>query len=173
LTPFLLTPYECLEGDTEGSKDAFNFHLSCCRIYIECAFGELVMRWGIFWRTLLFNLKKSAKVVQVAMLLHNFIIDCREADDREDDRFFQMFDIQMDTLQVELTHQTGEMPRAIVTDNNEPRPKGRPSAHDLRFRELGTELRHRLMIQLATREMRRPLQHDMHYNSHGHIYMTS
>ena len=53
--------------------DAFNFFLSSSRIYIECAFGELVRRWGIFWRTLNFDLAKSQKIVQVRMLLHNFI----------------------------------------------------------------------------------------------------
>jgi DDE superfamily endonuclease len=50
LTSFLLTPYETEEmrDDPLHAKDSFNYHLSSCRIYIECAFGELVMRWGIF-----------------------------------------------------------------------------------------------------------------------------
>ena len=50
LTSYLLTPYDTqeLKTDTDHSKDAFNYHLSCCRIFVECAFGELIMRWGIF-----------------------------------------------------------------------------------------------------------------------------
>jgi Plant transposon protein len=71
------------------------------RIYIECAFGELVMRWGIFWRTLMFELpKKTTKIIQVCMLLHNFIID----HDREGTRSYSQ-DISMDSMQllVEIT----------------------------------------------------------------------
>ena len=80
LAPYLITPYDAheLKSDPERAKDSFNFHLSSCRIYIECAFGELVMRWGIFWRTLLFDLRKSSDIIQVAMLLHNFIVENRE-----------------------------------------------------------------------------------------------
>jgi DDE superfamily endonuclease len=98
LTPFMITPYDSTEmkEDVDGVIDPFNYHLSKCRIFIECAFGELIMRWGIFWRTLLFSLKKCAKVIQVGMLLHNFIIDCREADDKDDEEFFKNFDIEMD-----------------------------------------------------------------------------
>jgi DDE superfamily endonuclease len=50
LSPFLITPYEVdeLEQDVDGMKDSFNYHLSSCRIFIECAFGELVvMRWDV------------------------------------------------------------------------------------------------------------------------------
>jgi DDE superfamily endonuclease len=176
LTPFLIVPYDIneLNRDVDGAKDAFNYHLSACRIYIECAFGELVMRFGILWRTLLFGLKKSANVVQVCMLLHNFIIDCREnlLQDQDDDSYFQHFEIEMDTIQRELTRQTGELPRAIVTDNNEPRIGGRPTLEEAEMRRLGQEVRQRLTVKLASKAMRHPLQHDMHYNSQGHIYFT-
>jgi DDE superfamily endonuclease len=38
LTSFLVTPYDTdeIESDSDHSKDSFNFHLSSCRIYIEC-----------------------------------------------------------------------------------------------------------------------------------------
>ena len=54
LTPFLLVPYRSddVRQDDSEQYDAFNFYLSSSRIYIECAFGELVSRWGILWRTL-------------------------------------------------------------------------------------------------------------------------
>jgi DDE superfamily endonuclease len=174
LTPFLVTPYdtEDASGDLDGSKDSFNYHLSSCRIYIECAFGELVMRWGIFWRTLLFDLKKSAKVVQATMLLHNFIVDCRE-NISFDTSYFEDFDIPFDYVQDVLTEQTGEVPMAVATDNNEPRPGGRPTLEDVKLRELGISIRERLTVKLAVHELRRPMLHDMHFNSHGHIYMTS
>jgi DDE superfamily endonuclease len=173
LTPFLIVPFEADELTTQNdplkAKDSFNFHLSSCCIYIECAFGELVMRWGIFWRTLLFDLKKSIKIIQACMLLHNFILD----NERDDARFYQDFSIQMDKQQQEVTRKTGELPRPMVGDNNEPRVGGRPSNEESERRRLGDLVRHRLSVKLANHEMRRPLQHDMHYNSYGHIYMTS
>jgi DDE superfamily endonuclease len=174
LTPFLVTPYETDEigSDSDHSKDAFNFHLSSCRIYIECAFGELVMRWGIFWRKLLFNIRKSAVIVQVTMLLHNFIIDNRENISMDTD-YFEHFDIPVDPMQDHITEQTGEAPHAVATDNNEPRPAGRPAYDDLKLRDLGISIRERLTVKLAVHDMRRPLLHNMHYNSHGHIYMSS
>jgi DDE superfamily endonuclease len=56
ITSFLVTPFETEEMREDpllvAAKDSFNYHLSSCRIYIECAFGELVMRWGILWRML-------------------------------------------------------------------------------------------------------------------------
>ena len=74
-----------------------------CRILIECAFGELVMRWGIFWRTLKFNLKKIIKIVQLCMLLHNHIVDSRQGEDTEDADFFQNFNVEMDEVQQQMT----------------------------------------------------------------------
>ena len=176
LAPFMMVPYDSdeMKDDIDHNMDSFNFHLSSCRIYIECAFGELIMRWGIFWRTLLFDLRKSSMIVQVAMLLHNFIIDCREGSfDNRDMSYFQQFDIAMDSLQQQLTQLSGEMPRALATDNNEPRTAGRHSLEQIDMTQLGDTVRSRLTVKLAVHEMRRPLQHDMHYNSHEHIYMTS
>ena len=60
-------------------EDAFNFWLSNSRIQIECAFGEIVMRWGILWRKLRFDIQCVGKVVTTAMLLHNFLVDERES----------------------------------------------------------------------------------------------
>lgn len=45
------------------------------------------MRWGIFWRPLRFNLDDCGKIVNAAMLLHNFLIDQRE----DDTAYFQSF----------------------------------------------------------------------------------
>lgn len=173
LAPFLITPHDVLEtkNDINGNKDSFNYHLSSCRIHIECAFGELVMRWGIFWRTLRFNLKKSIKIVQVCMLLHNHIIDSRHGQDSEDAAFFRNFTIQMDHVQTQLTQQHGEIPRAVAADNNEPDRGGRLSLEETKQRAIGMEIRERLTVKLATYRVKRPLQHDMHYNQHGNVYI--
>lgn len=160
ITPFLITPYDVIQAsdDINGAKDSFNFHLSSCRIYVECAFGEMVMRWGILWRTLRFSLPTSIKIIRVCMLLHNYIVDQRQGTDTEDARFFKDFDIQMDDHQVEVTRQSGEMPLALVTDNNEGRPSGRPTVEEREMRQLGNEIRLNLVVKLAAHEMRRPMQ---------------
>ena len=51
LAPYLIVPYDqaAMKVDINHALDSFNSHLSSCRIHMECAFGELVMRWGIFW----------------------------------------------------------------------------------------------------------------------------
>ena len=53
LRSFLLCPYD---NAASGSiEDNFNFYLSSQRIYVECAFGEVDRRFGIFgalWKDL-------------------------------------------------------------------------------------------------------------------------
>ena len=176
LAPFLLVPYDQaeLKEDVLQAKDSFNYHLSSCRIHVECAFGELVMRWGVLWRTLLFDLKKCSKIVNGCMLLHNYIIGNRNRKGTEaDNSFFRDFEVNMDATQETITVDTGEMPLALVTDNNEPNPGGRPSLEESQLRDLGGKARDRLTVKLSTYERLRPLQHDMHYNKYGHIYMSS
>ena len=76
LKSFLLTPYDnVLHGTPE---DNYNFFHSSSRISVECAFGEIDLRWGIFWSPLSFSLKHNCNVIDAAMRLHNFIVDFRE-----------------------------------------------------------------------------------------------
>ena len=73
---YLLTPYD---NPAPGSpEDNFNYFLSSNRIYVECAFGEIDRRWGIFWRRLEGDLCHHKYVIDSAMRLHNFIVDNRE-----------------------------------------------------------------------------------------------
>jgi hypothetical protein len=57
-----------------GDDDDFNYEQSMMRMNIECAFGELIHRWGIFWRALEMKFDRRAKVIGVALTLHNFCI---------------------------------------------------------------------------------------------------
>ena len=175
LALFMLIPFEVSEiqgHPNKDARDAFNFYLSSCRIHIECAFGELVMRWGILWRSLRFSLAKSIKVINVCMLLHNFIVDHRQGDDTEDRQFFRQFQIDMDQTQVQLTRITGEVPRVAITDNNGPRPAGRPTGEDNQMKEEGRILREYYTLQLQQMGMKRPLQNDMRRNSQGNVYLV-
>lgn len=58
-------------------RDSYNFHQSSARIHIEQAFGQLVWRWGIFWRPLRMPFLKRPLVIKTAFLLHNL---CRRHD---------------------------------------------------------------------------------------------
>ena len=76
LKSFLLTPYDnVMHGSHE---DNYNFFHSSSRITFECAFGEVDLRWGIFWKPLRFSLVQNFRVIDAAMRLHNFIVDFRE-----------------------------------------------------------------------------------------------
>ena len=78
LHSFLHTPYDdTMHGSAE---DNYNFFHSSSRIAIECAFGEITLRWGIFWRALKFSLEMNCKIIDVCMRLHNFIVDNRNND---------------------------------------------------------------------------------------------
>ncbi len=56
-------------------KDAFNYYLLLNRQVIECAFGILVQRWGIFWCPLQMSMDNRGVVVHVTFKLHNICID--------------------------------------------------------------------------------------------------
>ncbi len=69
-----------LLGEVEiltGARTLLTFWQSHLRINVECAFGELVQRWGILWRPLHYKLATSIKIVQVVMRLHNLCVSRR------------------------------------------------------------------------------------------------
>jgi len=45
------------------------------RIRVEMSFGRLTNKWGIFRKNLNFALPKAAKIIHVAAILHNFVIN--------------------------------------------------------------------------------------------------
>lgn len=80
---WLLTPYSASGAGsylTRVYKDSFNFHHSSQRITVECAFGILVKRWGIFWRPIEVQLPCVKKVVGACLSLHNICVDCHESE---------------------------------------------------------------------------------------------
>ena len=108
------------------------------------------------------------------MLLHNFCIDERNgaAHDDFDRQYFQQFNINTSLeSQRRLTASTGEEPRALVTDNIEPRPAGRPTNDENQRRLDGERIRNSNVLLLATHNFRRPLNSNMRMNSQGLIYM--
>ena len=76
-TRYMATPFPNVSS---GSKDDYNFFQSQLRIRVECAFGQLVSRWGILRSAMPLNITIVRTVAMVNCLarLHNFCID--EAD---------------------------------------------------------------------------------------------
>ena len=60
-------------------RDSYNFYQSSIRISIECAFGMLVKRWGIFWRIMTDPIAHNQLMILACMSLHNVIIDRGES----------------------------------------------------------------------------------------------
>jgi hypothetical protein len=81
----LLTPWPSSVAKTDVARDAFNFYQSSLRIHIEQAFGQLVRRFGIFWKPIQFSIHSVLALVHACMCIHNFIIDQREVDDDDVD----------------------------------------------------------------------------------------
>jgi hypothetical protein len=73
LTEYVLTPYDGRNLPPE--KDSYNFWHSHYRINIECAFGLLQRRWGIFRRDMEVDTHRVGCVVKACMLLHNLCLD--------------------------------------------------------------------------------------------------
>lgn len=122
-----------------------------------------------------FDSRKSGKIIQVAMLLHNLIVVHREYknNDDYDHEYFQNFSIDMQcSRQQEITAVTNEVPRALVTDNNERKPCGRPTAIESRYKEQGEILRSNLTLSLVRQGLSRPMEDGMLYNKDGHIFLN-
>jgi DDE superfamily endonuclease len=66
---YFVSPYKNVSG---GSRDDYNFFHSQLRINIECAFGQLVQRWGLLRRALPsnFGIRKSTALVIALCRLH-------------------------------------------------------------------------------------------------------
>ena len=62
-------------GNQSARESVFSFYHSSVRMAIECAFGQLVSRWGILWRPLRVPLRHAPVVVETCMCLHNILID--------------------------------------------------------------------------------------------------
>ena len=162
MSPFLLIPYD--DAQPNSPEDAYNFWHSNARITIECFFGEMIMRCGLFWRPLQHSLKMCCNIVRAAALLHYFLIDHRENPNiRQMEEEFYFCENTSTNNDV-----TVDMP--LVTDNNEPKPTGRRSNDNLRLQADGKELRIVICTALLQAGLHRPRSNGMRYSSHGLVY---
>lgn len=71
----MLTPWP--GRNLPWEKDAYNYWHSVSRTFVEQVFGQVVGRWGIFWRPLRFTLAVCNKILPVVAQRHNFLVDRR------------------------------------------------------------------------------------------------
>ena len=73
----------------------------------------------------MFPLVKSLVVIRTAAKLHNFLIDTRD-DNVEEDAYFRNFSEAAinDLYDGVIDNHDEDSPYALVSDNNEPRPRG-------------------------------------------------
>ncbi|KAL7544648.1 hypothetical protein ACHAWF_008022 [Thalassiosira exigua] len=171
LSVYMQIPYA--DAPPLSPQDAFNFWLSNSRIHIECTFGELIMRCGLFWRTLRFDdLATCADVIRAAAKIHNFLVDCRE-DSADIDTYSgntAASTVQPTTLFGAPEEDPTDVCFPLVTDNNEPKPIGRKSKKRKRDEDDGKLLREKLCLSLAEDNKVRPLRNKMRHNALGHVY---
>ena len=75
-TPYMATPFRNVPS---GSKDDYNFYHSQVRIRVECAFGQLVQRWGVLRRAISskVSMKKVNCLCMALCQLQNYCINSR------------------------------------------------------------------------------------------------
>jgi DDE superfamily endonuclease len=74
----LLTPWSQsqVNDPTCGlDRDSFNYYHSSSRMHVEQSFGNLMARFGIFWRPLRFHLRNVPFILHACMVLQNYCID--------------------------------------------------------------------------------------------------
>ena len=160
-----------MRTSTGQTEDVYNYYHSNSRIKIECAFGEFIMRWGIFWRKLQMDLASVGDIISAAGLVHNFIID-----ERDTESFLYISSFSHNTLIAEehtVDHGSDEIPEALVSGNNEPKPRGRPKINDVESKKRGEQMREVIAWTLKSRGMIRPSQPGFKYNSYGMVYMET
>jgi hypothetical protein len=157
LRSYLLTPYDNAQP---GSKeDCFNFYLSSNRIYVECSFGEIDRRWGIFWKPLQGQLKNHKYTIDSALRLHNFIVDYREeiggTSTTKEKRF------EREELNVASDDFLMENPYDMLgplSESDEMRKTGRPTTAEARERVRGKAVRDSICDALHWGGYARPSQ---------------
>ena len=115
-----LPPYD--SPLSQSPEDNYNFFHSSARITVECAFGEIDLRWGIFWKRLCGSIDTNIMICEGAMHLHNFLVDYRDTHDA--DYNFEIGVFQNDYRDNGLTAEV------IGNDNYRPRIGRRSTADE-------------------------------------------
>ena len=128
------------------------------------------------------DISHAGEIIEAAALLHNFIVDERLGETQDDldvfdeTEYFRQFSHstvqQLDEENmagIDLTRD--DLAVAVATDNNEPRPGGRPTFLQQTSKEEAERLRRLLTIYLDVHQKIRPKQAGFKYNEAGMVYM--
>ena len=159
---FIIPPFDSPGKCTP--EDDFNFYHSSARITVECAFGEIDLRWGIFWKRLTSSINNSIVTCEGAMHIHNFLVDHRMknntpvvADTTERERFV---DDMCDNAIFNM----------VITNDSNRGEGGRPNNEEKLRRMNGVKLRDELKNALVNLNMHRRRKKDnWNYDSANHI----
>jgi hypothetical protein len=157
LRSYMLTPHDNAQP---GSKeDNFNFFLSSNRIYVECAFGEIDRRWGIFWKPLEGALQNHQYTIDAALRMHNFIVDFREMQKNEGK--IHIHDDDFEELNIESDNFVMNNPTIVLGPIAEETQfelgtRGRPTTIEAEQRLKGKGLRNAISNELHRRGFVRP-----------------
>ena len=163
---FLIPPYDNTTSRT--SEDDFNFYQSSARITVECAFGEIDLRWGVFWKRLTGSLEHSALIIEGAMRIHNFLVDYRDeqSTDESTNNMVNEINIERDIFENDCSDK-GVQP--IVVGNDGGRLAGRPSALEKYYKVQGIQLRDKLRLAIRDHDMHRPRKEEWDTNINTHV----
>ncbi|KAJ8966435.1 hypothetical protein NQ314_003533 [Rhamnusium bicolor] len=73
LSTYMLRPFPPSRENLTREKRVFNYRLSRARRVIEYVFGILVAKWCIFRKPIYASLETTEKIIQAAVVLHNFL----------------------------------------------------------------------------------------------------
>ena len=153
---FLLTPFDnAIHGTPE---DNFNFFHSSTRIVVECAFGEIDLRWGILWRPLQFTLKHNINIIDACMRLHNFIVDWRE----EHRANFEVDSVEREIFEEDHRRYMAAYPTFDATgvhggeEEERVDGRGRPSNFTKEITEFGRKVRQTISDDIKDKRLVRP-----------------
>ena len=177
LTSFLLTPYDNAVHST--AEDDYNYFHSSSRISVECAFGEIDLRWGIFWKPLKFSLDMNCRVIDACMRLHNFIVENRG------DSAYSMDAVDSDIFNDDARRYFAVHPNeeegvfggesdARRSKNGNILSGGRPTLSDVNSRDVGKEWRDKHRDEIRRRRLVRPVSnwYRVHNRSVDHEYYS-
>ena len=155
LRSYMLTPHDNALPDSK--EDNFNFFLSSNRIYVECAFGEIDRRWGIFWSPLEGSLQNHQYTIDAAIRMHNFIVEFRELQENEG----KNVDDDLEELNIDSDNFLMNNPSTILgpiaeETQFEHGTRGRPTTIDAELRMKGKDLRNAISYELHRRGFSRP-----------------
>ena len=154
LRPFLLCPYD--KASPESAEDIFNFMLSSNRIFVECAFGEIDARFGIFWRPLQFELKRHRFIIDSCLRLHNFILDYRLRTSATDTAKEDWLEYSSECLSFLINNPdvcVGVYGNGSIGSSSN--SVGRPSINEKNLRDAGLLLRDHLRDRLVSQGLQR------------------